>query len=111
VGERIDQLLSRARAVLRYRPLENAIETAIGNTGTGEAVGKLGRVFDKAFDDVLIQKQRYRTWLMVYSGLLLLALIYVARGLVRTYRLLGVANWRLQASMTRRCGWPNGPPN
>jgi diguanylate cyclase (GGDEF)-like protein len=98
VGERIDQLVSQVRAVLRYRPLENAIEIAIGRTGTAEATERLGRVFDKAFDDVLIQKQRYRTWLFVYSGLMLLLLIYAARRLVRTYRLLGVANKRLQAA-------------
>lgn len=98
VGERIDLLVRHARAVLRYRPLENAIEIGIGKTGTTEAIDRLGRVYDKAFDDVLTQKQRYRTWLFAYSGLLLLLLIWAARGLVRTYRLLGVVNRRLQAS-------------
>jgi diguanylate cyclase (GGDEF)-like protein len=98
VGERIDQLVQRARAVLRYRPLENAIEIAIGRTGTTEAIDRLGRAYDKAFDDVQSQKQRYRTWLFAYSGLLLLLLMWAARRLVRTYRLLGVANKRLQAS-------------
>jgi diguanylate cyclase (GGDEF)-like protein len=98
VGERIDQLLSQARAVLRFRPLENAIEIAIGRTGSAEATERLGREFNNSFDDVLTQKQRYRTWLFVYSGLLLLLLIYAACRLVRTYRLLGVANKRLQAA-------------
>lgn len=98
VGERIELLVRRARDVLSYRPMENAIDIAIGKTGTTEAMDRLGRTFDKAFDDVFTQKQRYRTWLFVYSGLLLLLLIYAARRLVRTYRLLGVANKRLQAS-------------
>ncbi|WP_426177421.1 DAHL domain-containing protein [Massilia sp. TWR1-2-2] len=98
VGERIDQLIARARAVLRYRPLENAIEIAIGRTATTEAIERLSRSYDKAFDDVQTQKQRYRTWLFAYSGLLLLLLIWAARRLVRTYRLLGVVNKRLQAS-------------
>jgi diguanylate cyclase (GGDEF)-like protein len=97
VGERIDLLLRHARAVLRYRPLENAIEIAIGKTGTTEAIDRLGRVFDQTFDDVLSQKQRYRSWLFVYSGLLLLLLIYGARRLVRTYRILGVVNKSLQS--------------
>jgi diguanylate cyclase (GGDEF)-like protein len=97
VGERIDLLVAHARAVLRYRPLDHPIELAIGKTGTADAIERLGRVFDKEFDVVLTQKQRYRTWLFIYSGLLLLLLIYAARGLVRTYRLLGVANKRLQA--------------
>jgi diguanylate cyclase (GGDEF)-like protein len=95
VGERIDQLLRDARAVLRYRPLENAIEAAIGKTGTTEAIDRLSQQFDKAFDDVLIQKQRYRTWLFAYSGLLLVLLVIAARRLLRFWRLLGVANRRL----------------
>ena len=98
VGERIDLLVGHARAVLRYRPLENAIEIQIGRTGTTDAIERLSRQFDKAFDDVLSQKQRYRSWLFVYSGLLLVLLVYVARRLVRTYRLLGVVNKRLQAA-------------
>jgi diguanylate cyclase (GGDEF)-like protein len=98
VGERIDLLLRHARAVLRYRPLENAIEIGIGKTGTTDAIERLSGLFDKAFDDVLSQKQRYRTWLFFYSGLLLLLLIYAARRLVGTYRLLGVVNKRLQGA-------------
>jgi diguanylate cyclase (GGDEF)-like protein len=98
VGERIDLLVRHARAVLRYRPLENAIEIAIGKTSTSEAIEHLRRLFDKAFDDVLTQKQRYRTGLFLYSGLLLLLLVVAARRLVRTYRLLGVANKRLQSA-------------
>ncbi|HEU4373430.1 MAG TPA: GGDEF domain-containing protein, partial [Telluria sp.] len=86
------------RAVLRYRPLENAIEIAIGKTGTTEAIDRLGREFDKAFDDVLSQKQRYRSWLFVYSGLLLALLVLAARRLVRAYRLVGVANRSLQSA-------------
>ena len=54
VGERIDLLLRDARAVLRYRPLENAIEIEIGGVGTAESIERLGRLFDKAFDDVLL---------------------------------------------------------
>ena len=84
--------------MLRYRPLERAIDIAIGKTGTTEAIDRLGRLFDKAFDDVLTQKQRYRTWLFVYSGMLLLLLVYVARRLVRTYRIIGVVNKRLQGA-------------
>jgi diguanylate cyclase (GGDEF)-like protein len=98
IGEKLDLLLRHARAVLRYRPLERAIDIAIGNTGTTEAIERLGRVFDKEFADVLSQKQRYRSWLFAYSGLLLLLVIYGARRLVRTYRIIGVVNRRLQGA-------------
>jgi diguanylate cyclase (GGDEF)-like protein len=95
-GEKVDLLLRHARAVLRYRPLERAIDIAIGKTGTTEAIDRLSRLFDKEFADVLSQKQRYRSWLFAYSGLLLLLLMYVARRLVRSYRIIGMVNRRLQ---------------
>lgn len=95
-GDKVDLLLRHARAVLRYRPLERAIDIAIRQTGTSGAIDLLGRLFDKEFADVLSQKQRYRSWLFAYSGVLLLLLIYVARRLVRTYRIIGEVNRRLQ---------------
>ena len=98
IGERIEQLLLHARVVLQYRPLENSLETAIGNTGTGDAIERLGRQFDREFDEVLLQKQRYRSWLFAYSGLLLLLLIASAVRLLRAFRLLDVANRRLRAA-------------
>jgi diguanylate cyclase (GGDEF)-like protein len=97
-AEKVDLLLRHARAVLRYRPLEQAIDIAIRNTGSSEAMDRLGSLFDKDFDDVLLQKQRYRSWLFAYSGLLLLLLIYVARRLVRSYRIIGVVNRRLRSA-------------
>ena len=97
-GDKVDLLLRHARAVLRYRPLEQAIDIAIGKTGTTEAIDRLSQLFDKEFADVISQKQRFRSWLFAYSGLLLLLLIYVARRLVRSYRIIGVVNRRLQGA-------------
>jgi diguanylate cyclase (GGDEF)-like protein len=97
IGERIDKLLTHARVVLRYRPLENSLEAAIANTATTEATDRLSRQFDREFDEVLLQKQRYRTGLFAYSGVLLLLLIVAARRLQRAFRQLDVANRRLQS--------------
>ena len=97
IGERIDTLITQVRVVLRYRPLENGLETAIANTATAAAVDRLSREFDREFDEVLLQKQRYRTGLFAYSGVLLLLLIAAGRRLQRAFRLLDVANRRLQA--------------
>jgi diguanylate cyclase (GGDEF)-like protein len=96
VGETIDELARHARAILRYRPLENALEASIRNAGTAEAIGKLGGQFDKAFDQVLIEQQRFRSYLFAYSGLLLLLLGYAAWRLRRSYRIIGVVNQRLK---------------
>jgi len=97
IGERIDSLIAQVRVVLRYRPLENGLETAIANTATTAAVDRLSRQFDREFDEVLIHKQRYRTGLFAYSGVLMLLLIAAARRLQRAFRLLDVANRRLQS--------------
>ncbi|MDL2358037.1 MAG: diguanylate cyclase, partial [Pseudomonadota bacterium] len=98
VGEKADLLLLHTRAVLRYRPLERAIDIAIAKTGTTEAIDRLGREFDKQFDDVLSQGQQYRSWLFAYSGVLLLLLVYGARRLVHSYRIIGMVNQRLQGA-------------
>ena len=91
-------LLRHARAVLHYRPLERATYNAINNTGSGATIDRLGRLFDQEFDEVLSQKQRYRSWLFAYSGVLLLLLIYVARRLVLSYRIIGLVNQRLRSA-------------
>jgi diguanylate cyclase (GGDEF)-like protein len=95
IGESVDKLILHSRVVLRYRPLENSLEMAIANTGTADAVERLSRQFDREFDEVLLQKQKYRSWLFAYSGVLLLLLIGGALRLLRAFRLLDVANRRL----------------
>ncbi|WP_426116428.1 DAHL domain-containing protein [Massilia sp. PWRC2] len=97
VGERIDVLLLHTRVVLLYRPQENRLEAAIAHTGTSAAIERLSRQFDREFDEVLLQKQRYRSWLFAYSGVLLLLLVGGALRLLRTFRMLDVANRRLRA--------------
>jgi diguanylate cyclase (GGDEF)-like protein len=96
VGERIDALIEYTRVVLRYRPLENDLENQIAATGTSEALDRLSRQFDREFDEVIGQKQRYRSWLFAYAGILLLLLIAAARRLQRAFRQLDDANRRLK---------------
>ncbi|WP_426195392.1 DAHL domain-containing protein [Massilia sp. DWR3-1-1] len=96
IGESIDTLVLHTRVVLRQRPLENSLEAAIARTATADAVDRLSRQFNREFDEVLLQKQRYRLWLFAYSGVLLLLLVAGAARLLRAFRLLDVANRRLQ---------------
>ena len=98
VSETIDELLAHGRAILRYRQLENDIELRIANTRTAEAMDRLGGIFDKAFDQVQIEKQRFRTYLFAYAGLLLVLLLIVAWRLRRSYRIIGIVNRSLQAA-------------
>ncbi|MGZ8289439.1 MAG: DAHL domain-containing protein [Telluria sp.] len=97
VREAIDDVAIHARLIVRHRQHENALEARIAALGTTEAMDRLGRLFDKAFDQGLIQKQRFRTLLFAYSGLLLVLLIYAARRLRRSYIIIGQVNRSLQS--------------
>ena len=92
VRERVEELAGHARAILRYRQLENALERRIDDTATADVMGRLGTLFDKSFDQVQIERQRYRGYLFAYSALLLLLLVFFARRLRRSYVIIGAVN-------------------
>ena len=105
LAESIDELAHHARAIVRYRQLENTVEAQIDATGTSAAIERLGRVFEHAFDQLLAQKQRLRGYLFGYSAVLLALLLYLAYRLRRSYRIIGVVNRHLQganATLERR---------
>ncbi len=92
VRDNLDALAGHARAILRYRQLENALERQIDRTGSAEIMGRLATLFDKSFDQVQLERQRYRGYLFAYSGLLLLLLVFFARRLRRSYLIIGSVN-------------------
>jgi diguanylate cyclase (GGDEF)-like protein len=92
VRERVEALAGHARAILRYRQLENGVERKIVDTASAEVIGRLATLFDTAFDQVQLERQRYRSYLFAYSGLLLLLLIFFARRLRRSYVIIGAVN-------------------
>ncbi|RJG14737.1 DAHL domain-containing protein [Massilia cavernae] len=98
IRDAIDDVAVHARLILRHRQHENALDARIAALGTAAAMDRLGRLFDRAFDQGIIEKQRFRTFLFIYSGLLLLLLIYAARRLRRSYTIIGVVNRSLQAA-------------
>ncbi|MGZ5202334.1 MAG: diguanylate cyclase domain-containing protein [Telluria sp.] len=98
VNEAIDTIARQSRVILVNRPLENALEASIAATHTGEAMDDLGRQFDRAFDAVLLERQRYRGWLLAYSAVLLALLAWFAHRLRRSYRIIGEVNQRLVAA-------------
>jgi diguanylate cyclase (GGDEF)-like protein len=98
IVEMIDTVARQSRVILVNRPLENALEASIGYTRSGEAMDELGAQFDRAFDAVLIERQRYRGWLFAYSALLLVLLAWAGQRLGRSYRIIGEVNQRLQAA-------------
>lgn len=98
IRDSAEQIVGHARVIVRNRVLENALETRIAGLNAPGALDRLGRLFDKAFDQGQIEKQRFRTFLAIYSGILLLLLIYAARRLRRSYTIIGVVNRHLQSA-------------
>ena len=98
VVEKMDALIHSCRVILEKRPLENRLEAQIAAAGTGAALDRLGREFDRSFDTVLLERQRFRGYLFAYSALLLVLLAYAGWRLRRSYRIIGEVNHRLQAA-------------
>jgi diguanylate cyclase (GGDEF)-like protein len=98
IGEMIDAIAHHSRVILRNRPQVNAIDAAIAATGTSAALEQLGRQFERSFAAVLQERQRFRGYLLVYSALLLVLLIYAGSSLWRSYRIIGRVNRSLQAA-------------
>ncbi len=92
----IEEMVGHARAILRYRQLENQIEKQIDDTGTLGRMDTLATEFDRAFDQVALDKQRYRSYLFAYCGVLLALLVYFARRLRRSYVIIGDVNRALK---------------
>ncbi|QOY96491.1 diguanylate cyclase [Massilia sp. UMI-21] len=98
VVEKMDAIIKAARVILEKRPLENRLESQIAAAGTGAALDRLGREFDRTFDAALAVRERFRGYLLAYSVFLLLLLAYAGMRLRRTYRIIGEVNHRLQAA-------------
>jgi diguanylate cyclase len=98
VKETIEEMVRHARAILRYRQAENLLEKRIDDTATGEITARLATAFDRSFDQVQIDRQRYRGYLFAYCGALLLLLAFFARRLRRSYNIIGAVNRELKAA-------------
>ena len=98
VADSIDNLGAHARAIVRYRQLENTLEARIARVGLADATARLVTLFDRAYDQTEISKQRFRSYLAVYSAVLLVLLMYFAWRLRRSYRIINEVNSSLQAA-------------
>ncbi|MEA0722005.1 DAHL domain-containing protein, partial [Xanthomonas campestris] len=98
IMDQIDALARDTRTILANRPRENALEMQIAALDTGEAMARLGREFDRAFQAEVLERQRYRGFLFGYSILLLALLAYAGWRLRRSYRIINDVNHRLKAA-------------
>ncbi len=98
IRARVEELERHAQAVLRFRALENQVERRIDDNASAAAMDRLATLFDRSFDQVQRDRQRFRGYLFAYSGLLLLLLVWFARRLRNSYRIIGKVNRDLKAA-------------
>jgi diguanylate cyclase len=91
------KLTGQARLILQQRTSDDRLMASIAATSTVADMDALGGALDKMFQDALNAKQRYRTYLFIYSGLLLLLLASAARRLVKSYKIIAHVNRQLKA--------------
>jgi diguanylate cyclase (GGDEF)-like protein len=96
--EELRTVAMHARAILRYRELQNNVENRIAAVGTATAADRLAYLLDRAYDQGEMQRQKFRSYLFVYSGVLLVLLMALAWRLRRSYRIIGQVNRDLQAA-------------
>jgi diguanylate cyclase len=98
IGTYLRKVTGHARIILQQRTAEDRLMAGIAATPTVRDMDALGSVLDKMFQDALNTKQRYRSYLLIYSGLLLLLLAYAAWRLVTSYRIIADVNRQLTSA-------------
>ncbi len=98
MNDKMNAVITSSRVILEKRPLENLLEAQIAAVGSDVALDRLEREFERSFDKVLLERQRFRTYLFAYSGMLLVLLAYAGMRLRRSYQIIGVVNRRLQSA-------------
>ncbi|MGF6272124.1 diguanylate cyclase (GGDEF)-like protein [Massilia sp. UYP11] len=98
VNDKMDAVIASGRVILEKRPLENMLEAQIAAVGSDAALDRLEREFDRSFNAVLLERQRFRGYLFAYSAVLMVLLVYAGARLRRSYRIIGVVNRRLQSA-------------
>jgi diguanylate cyclase (GGDEF)-like protein len=96
--QRLELLATHARIIVQQRTAGDALVGLTAAVPTTPGIDELADAFDMQFQDRLNEKQRYRTYLMVYSAFLLLLLAYSAWRLMKSYQLIAQVNHRLQAA-------------
>ncbi|MFD2270508.1 diguanylate cyclase domain-containing protein [Undibacterium arcticum] len=95
---RLEQVLRHARTILSQRIVEDQLIANIAAAPTVVSVNALSSALDQVFTQALDDKQRYRSYLFAYAGVLLVLLLYLGLRLVKSYQVIAQVNKRLQAS-------------
>jgi diguanylate cyclase (GGDEF)-like protein len=91
-------MVRHAQTILRQRVVEDELIARIVATPTAGRIDELNAALDAEFQSMLQEKQLYRLYLLVYSGILLALLTYAAWRLMHSYKIIARVNKSLQAA-------------
>jgi len=87
-----NRLDDRVQQVLKAKPSEEALFTRLGFMTAGPRVDSLTGAYSRELESALHEQAFYRSYLVAYSGALLILIGYLALRLIASYRLLNAAN-------------------
>jgi len=96
------RLDKNVQTMLDAKPAEQALFEKIAFLTAGPRVDGLTTALSRELEGALADQEIYRTYLVAYSGALLILLAYLAMRLVASYRLIHAANEELERRVIER---------
>jgi signal transduction histidine kinase len=98
----LNRLDGRVRRLLEAKPGEQDLFTRLAFMTAGPRVDSLTGAFSRELEAALLDQEFYRSYLVAYSGALLVLIGYLATRLLASYRLLNAANEGLERRVIER---------
>jgi signal transduction histidine kinase len=98
LDESLGSLMNHARTVITQRAVEDNLLKSIASVPMANGIDGVANAFNLEFQRALGEKQRYRSYLFIYSTLLLILLAYAAWRLMKTYKVIAKINKDLQVA-------------
>jgi signal transduction histidine kinase len=84
------------RMIVRQRAIENVLLESISTVPIAHSIEQLNGVLIEQFQQALANSDRYRSLLVAYSAVLLVAVVYFLFRLTRSYRIIASVNTQLK---------------
>ncbi len=94
----ITRLDGHIKELLDAKPVEQQLYQRLSFLTAGPRVDSLTSTFSRELEELLVEGERYRVYLIVFSASLLILIGYLAIRLFASYRLLNQANLALKAA-------------
>jgi two-component system, NtrC family, sensor kinase len=94
----LSRLATHVQQLLDAKFVEQQMFTRVSFLTAGPRIDSLTNAFSHELEQILVDRERYRVYLITYSGALLILIALLAMRLFASYRLLNAANLALKAA-------------